>query len=80
MPARPCRPSDRPELALALAPELVARLEQLAHAAGATLFMVLLAALDLLLFWYTGQDDLVVGADIANRTQAGNRSADRLFS
>jgi hypothetical protein len=69
--ARPAVPTFRSaELALALAPELVARLTQLAHAAGATLFMVLLAALDLLLFWYTGQDDLVVGADIANRTQA----------
>ncbi len=35
---------------------------------GATLFMVLLAAFDVLLFRYTGQADLVIGAPIANRT------------
>ena len=35
---------------------------------GATLFMVLLAIFDVLLFRYTGQHDVVVGAPIANRT------------
>jgi hypothetical protein len=37
---------------------------------GITLFMVLLAALQTLLYWYTGQEDIVIGTDIANRNQA----------
>ena len=37
---------------------------------GATLFMVLLAAFDVLLSRYTGQDDIVVGSPIANRNRA----------
>ena len=44
-----------------------AGLRRLAASQGATLFMVLLAAFDILLFRYTGQDDIVVGAPIANR-------------
>src|SRR5262249_36298357 len=37
---------------------------------GATLFMTLLAAFDLLLHRWSGQRDLVVGTPIANRTHA----------
>jgi amino acid adenylation domain-containing protein len=36
---------------------------------GVTLFMTLFAAFQALLYRYTGQDDLVVGAPIANRTR-----------
>ncbi|HET9277015.1 MAG TPA: amino acid adenylation domain-containing protein, partial [Flavitalea sp.] len=36
---------------------------------GATLFMTLLAAFDILLHRYSGQQDIVVGTSIANRTQ-----------
>jgi hypothetical protein len=36
---------------------------------GVTLFMTLLAAFQTLLFRYTGQTDIVVGTDIANRTR-----------
>jgi amino acid adenylation domain-containing protein len=36
---------------------------------GATLFMVLLAAFNVLLHYLSGQDDLVVGTDIANRNR-----------
>ncbi len=39
----------------------------LARREGATLFMVLLAALETLVHRYTGQDDVVVGSPIANR-------------
>jgi hypothetical protein len=35
----------------------------------ATLFMLLLAGFGVLLRWFTDQEDIVVGADIANRTQ-----------
>lgn len=36
---------------------------------GITLFMTLLAAFKTLLYWYTGQEDIVIGTDIANRNQ-----------
>ena len=45
-------------------------LAALARREGATLFMTLLAAFDVLLYRYTGQDDLVVGTPIAGRTRA----------
>ncbi|HVR96608.1 MAG TPA: amino acid adenylation domain-containing protein, partial [Thermoanaerobaculia bacterium] len=45
----------------------LAGLKALADSEGATLFMVLLAAFELLLRRYTGQDDLAVGASVANR-------------
>ncbi|MDR3636614.1 MAG: condensation domain-containing protein, partial [Isosphaeraceae bacterium] len=48
----------------------VARLNALATAEGATLFMVLLAAFDVLLYRYTNQEDVVIGTPIANRTRA----------
>ncbi|HZI13113.1 MAG TPA: amino acid adenylation domain-containing protein [Myxococcus sp.] len=38
---------------------------------GSTLFMVLLASFQALLTRYSGQDDIVVGTDIANRNHAG---------
>jgi amino acid adenylation domain-containing protein len=50
--------------------ELNTRLRRLARKEGATLFMVLLAAFEALLFRYTGQKDLVVGTPVAGRTRA----------
>ncbi|MBV9792202.1 MAG: amino acid adenylation domain-containing protein [Chloroflexi bacterium] len=44
-------------------------LKTLSDGAGTTLFQTLLAAFDVLLYRYTGQDDLVVGSPIAGRTQ-----------
>ncbi|MFP5289313.1 MAG: condensation domain-containing protein, partial [Thermoanaerobaculia bacterium] len=46
-------------------------LRELGRREGATLFMVLLAAFQALLHRLTGEDDLVVGTPIANRTHAG---------
>jgi len=51
-------------------PELLARLREISAAEGATLFMTLLAAYQTLIFRYTGQEDVVVGTPIANRTRA----------
>jgi amino acid adenylation domain-containing protein len=48
---------------------LTAALNQLGQQEGATLFMVLLAAYQALLARYSGQDDIVVGSPIANRTR-----------
>ncbi|HEU4963514.1 MAG TPA: amino acid adenylation domain-containing protein, partial [Bacilli bacterium] len=53
-----------------LSPDMTARLNQAAQQEGATLFMVLLAAFQTLLFRYSGQDDIVVGTPIANRKRS----------
>ena len=47
--------------------ELTVKLRALAHQENATLFMTLLAAFKVLLHRYSGQQDIVVGAPIANR-------------
>jgi amino acid adenylation domain-containing protein len=52
-------------------PERLGReLVELSRREGATLFMTLMAAWQLLLSRYSGQDDIVVGAPIANRHHA----------
>ena len=43
-------------------------LKVLGESEGATLFMTLLAAINLLLYKHSGQKDLVIGSSIANRT------------
>lgn len=50
-----------------LSPELTRRLTDTAAAEGATLFMVLFAAFNVLLSRWSGQDDIVVGTPIAGR-------------
>jgi amino acid adenylation domain-containing protein len=72
-------PSDQPRPAvqtfrgarqsLLLSPSLWAALEALSQREGATLFMVLLAAFQVLLYRYTGQQDICVGTPIAGRTR-----------
>ncbi|HST58467.1 MAG TPA: condensation domain-containing protein, partial [Longimicrobium sp.] len=49
--------------------DLVARLNALARREGATLYMVLLGAFQVLLAKYAGTDDVVVGSPIAGRTR-----------
>ncbi len=53
-----------------LDPDLVQRLRLLSQRSDSTLFMVLLAGFAGLLSRYSGQDDLVIGAPIANRNEA----------
>jgi amino acid adenylation domain-containing protein len=48
---------------------LVNSLKQLSRSQGASLFMTCLAVFQLLLSRYTGQEDLIVGTDVANRTR-----------
>ncbi|HYR07778.1 MAG TPA: amino acid adenylation domain-containing protein, partial [Longimicrobium sp.] len=72
-------PTDRPRRAVqryrgartgvAYPPALLDRLQALARAEGATLYMVLLAAFQVLLGRYAGSDDVVVGTPIAGRTR-----------
>ncbi|HEY6802398.1 MAG TPA: non-ribosomal peptide synthase/polyketide synthase [Pyrinomonadaceae bacterium] len=52
-----------------LKPEVSQTLNKLAPQHGATLFMTLLAAFQILLHRYTSQDDIVVGTVIANRNR-----------
>jgi amino acid adenylation domain-containing protein/non-ribosomal peptide synthase protein (TIGR01720 family) len=51
-----------------ISPELTQQLKLLSQQAGVTLFMTSLATLAILLERYTGQEDIFIGAPIANRT------------
>ena len=73
-------PTDRPRPALQtfvgaqesllLPRPLLSKLQQLSQSQGTTLFMTLLAGLDVLLARYSGQEDIVVGSPIAGRGRA----------
>lgn len=79
-PPRLQLPTDRarPEVAsfrgallgFELSAALLAGLEELARQEGCTLFMVVLAAYQMLLSRYSGQQDVVVGSGVAGRTHA----------
>ncbi len=49
--------------------ELSERVIALAHEAGATIFMTMLAAWNVLLARYSGQEDIIIGTPVAGRTQ-----------
>jgi len=82
-------PTDRPRPAVQsyrgahletrLAPDLTAALKDLGRQRGATLFMTLLAAFATLLQRYSGQDDLLIGSPIANRTASHTEGLIGLF-
>src|SRR5581483_8468746 len=54
---------------LPISKELTQALHKLSRDESVTLFMTLLAAFQVLLFRYSGQEDIVVGIPIANRTR-----------
>ncbi|HEX8273583.1 MAG TPA: non-ribosomal peptide synthase/polyketide synthase, partial [Longimicrobiaceae bacterium] len=72
-------PTDRPRppvqtfrgatVPVELSPELLERLQALGRSEGATLYMVLLGAFQVLLSRYSGSEDVVVGSPIAGRTR-----------
>ncbi len=67
---RPAVPSHRGgAVSFALDAELSSKLRTLARSADTTLFTVLLAAFQVLLYRYTGQRDLRVGVPVANRNR-----------
>ena len=67
---RPPVQTFRGALAVAYLPEILqAPLIALAQSEGVTLFMLFLSAFYVLMARYTGQDDLIVGTAVANRTQ-----------
>ena len=73
-------PTDRPRSAVQanrgasyafeLSPELTAAIKDLSRKAGATYFVTLLAIFDVLLYRYSGQDDISIGTPVANRSRA----------
>ncbi len=65
-PVQSFRGGHRP---LRLAAPLPQALRVLSREGGATLFMTLLAGLQAILHRYTGQDDILVGSPVANRTR-----------
>ncbi len=72
-------PTDRPRgavqtyhgayQAIALSKELSIALKQLSQKESVTLFMTLLTAFQILLWRYSGQDDICIGTPIANRNR-----------
>ncbi|MGF1938028.1 MAG: condensation domain-containing protein, partial [Nostoc sp. ChiQUE02] len=54
---------------LVLSKTLSQAIKKLSDSLGTTLFMTLLGAFKILLYWYTGDKDIVVGTDIANRNK-----------
>ena len=67
---RRCRPIRAPRTISHLNDGLSSRLKALAKAQGATLYMVLLAAFQVILHYHTGQDDLLVGSPMLGRSRA----------
>ena len=75
-----CLPTDRPRQSiqtfrgashrLGLSRSLSEAVQRLARKEGVTVAMVLLAAYQALLSRYTGQEDVIVGSPIANRTRS----------
>jgi len=73
-------PTDRPRqtvqgnrgarIGVKLGTKLTEQLKELSRREGATLFMTLLASFDVLLYRYTGQEDVLVGTDVANRNRS----------
>ena len=82
-------PFDRPRPAVASArggrvrftidPTLTSALKALGLREGATFYMTLLAAFEVLLMRYSGQDDIAVGTPIAGRSRPELEGTDRLF-
>src|SRR4029079_13962739 len=58
---------------------LTEKLNELAHEEDGTLFMILLAAFDLLLWRYSGQTDILVGSPIANRNRTETEALIGMF-
>ncbi|MCA2683033.1 MAG: amino acid adenylation domain-containing protein [Microcystis sp. M038S2] len=67
---RPANPNFRGHsISFQIDSELTEKLKLLSQKSGGTLFMTLLAALNTLLFRYSGQDDILIGTPTANRNR-----------
>ncbi|MEH1775232.1 condensation domain-containing protein [Nostoc sp.] len=61
--------SQEERQSLILSKTLSQAIKKLGDSVGTTLFMTLLGAFKVLLSWYTGNKDIVIGTDIANRNR-----------
>lgn len=68
-PRRPVQTFRGASLTLAVPDGPMDALRSLARRSGGTRFMTLLAVFDVLLFRYSGQEDLVVGSPVTNRSR-----------
>ncbi|HEU4881353.1 MAG TPA: amino acid adenylation domain-containing protein, partial [Longimicrobium sp.] len=68
-PRPPVRTYRGATVPVELSPELLERLQALGRSQGATLYMTLLGAFQVLLSKYSGSNDIVVGSPIAGRTR-----------
>ncbi|HLP59767.1 MAG TPA: condensation domain-containing protein [Candidatus Deferrimicrobium sp.] len=59
--------------------EITRQLHRLARQSDATLFMILLTAFNILLYRYTGQEDMIIGTTVAGRSHPGLESMIGLF-
>ncbi|MBW4490249.1 MAG: amino acid adenylation domain-containing protein [Trichocoleus desertorum ATA4-8-CV12] len=67
------------KLPVQLSASLTRSLKVLSQQESATLFMTLLTAFNLLLHYYSGQEDVVVGTDVANRNRTETERLIGLF-
>ncbi len=79
-PRPPVQTFDGAAETLEIPTALVEALTAFGRAQGVTLFMVMLAALDVLLHRYTGVDDIAVGTPFANRTDVTTERVIGLFA
>lgn len=63
----PVQSHDGALMPVAIDGATTAALRRISHAQGATLFATLFTAFNILLYRYSGQDDMVVGTPVANR-------------
>ncbi len=61
--------TDGNSLSYSLSKDVLTNLKKLSQVKGTTLFMTLLSAFKVLMYRYSGQDDICVGTPIANREQ-----------
>jgi len=61
--------APRASVSLTVPASVTRKLRELSYREGVTLFMVLLATFQLLLFQYSGQDDIVVGTPVTRRSR-----------
>lgn len=57
-------------IAVSLTRNLVEGLKELSRSQGSTLYMALAVAFKVVLQWYSKQDDIVIGTDVANRNRS----------
>lgn len=68
-PRQSLQDAHRTSLSFTVPASVTERLRDLSSREGVTLFMILLAAFQLLLFHYSGQDDVVIGTPISSRSR-----------